>query len=110
MLSKIRKKNWGAKVKPFLTKTVSYSQAESIRKIILILYEARYKQGTAPPAHFHSMWLQFIKWNGIALPYSYEHCAHTFSLTLTYKWCIKKGFSFALQFFLLISDILGGVI
>ena len=56
-----------------------------------------------------------MEWNCFALfvpaPFWFpEFCAHTFSLTLSYKWCIKNGFSFALQFFLLISDILGCVI
>ena len=34
---------------------------------------------------------------------------NSFSLTLYHKYCVKNGFIFALQFFLLISDSLGGV-
>ena len=34
---------------------------------------------------------------------------HTFSITLYHKWVVKNVISFALQFFLLISDNLGGV-
>ena len=44
-----------------------------------------------------------------ALTNSSHNLAPTFSLTLYYKWGVKNGFSFALQFFLLISDYLGGV-
>ena len=35
---------------------------------------------------------------------------YTFSMTLYSKWGVKTGYTFALQFFLLISDSLGGVI
>ena len=34
--------------------------------------------------------------------------AHTFSQTLLYKWYVKNRFGFAIQFFLLLSDSLGG--
>ena len=33
----------------------------------------------------------------------------TFSMALYHKWGVKSGFTFALQFFMLISDSLGGV-
>ena len=35
---------------------------------------------------------------------------HTFIQTLLYKWNVKNHFGFAVQFFLLISDSLGGVV
>ena len=35
---------------------------------------------------------------------------HTFSIALYYKWDVKNGFTYVLQFFSLISDSLGGVI
>ena len=34
---------------------------------------------------------------------------HTFRMALYHKWGVKTGFTFALQFFILISDILAGV-
>ena len=35
---------------------------------------------------------------------------HTFSMAFYHKWDVQTGFTFALQFFMLISDGLGGVI
>ena len=44
-----------------------------------------------------------------ALKNGSHNFAHTFS-PLYNEWCVKNGFIFALQFFLLISDSLGGII
>ena len=38
-----------------------------------------------------------------------HHFLHTFSMALYQKWGVKTGFTFALQFFMFISDGLGGV-
>ena len=43
-----------------------------------------------------------------ALSNDSHNFAHTFSQTCC-KWCVKNGFSFALLFFLLSSDSVGGV-
>ena len=38
-----------------------------------------------------------------------QDCLHTFSMTLYWKWDVKNGFTYELQFFSFISDGLGGV-
>jgi hypothetical protein len=75
--------NWRAKLKSLAIQ----SQAESMSKMVEALCEGRYKYG-------------------IALLNDIQNFTHTYRLSLYYKWCVKNGFSFALQFLLLTLDSL----
>ena len=54
-------------------------------------------------------------WVGLAVLVSWsilkgsQDFLHTFSMALYHKWSVKTGFTFAIQFFMLIFDGLGGV-
>ena len=39
----------------------------------------------------------------------FQDFLYTFSMALYHEWDVKNGFAYVLQFFSLISDVLGGV-
>ena len=58
-----------------------------------------------------------MNWAGLAVLVSWKilkgthDFLYTFSMALDYKWGVKTGFTFVLQFFMLISDgLLSGVL
>ena len=60
---------------------------------------------TANPAQFTGLAV-LVSWTNLK---GSHYFLRTFSVALYHKWVVKTGFTFALQFLMLISDSLGGV-
>ena len=85
------------------------SHAESMKKIMRALQNLPANQHSqSSPIHSIMAGLaMLLSWQIIKASHDF---LHVFSMALQHKWDVKTGFSFALQFFILISDGLGGVI
>ena len=85
------------------------SHAESMKKIVepFRIYQLT---STANPAQFTQLWpaglAVLVSWQILKGSHDF---LHTFSMALFPKWGVKNGFTFALEFFMPISDGLGSV-